>query len=272
MMVWKLTLTLGALLALAVLALTLAQGALIFPRALVGPAPALPKDVQALLLDTPDGEVLHGVAIAGARPDLPVLLGFGGNAWSAAALALYLHQIAPDHTVVAYHYRGYAPSTGRPSARALMDDAMLVHDAIDAPHGVIAVGFSLGSAVAATLASARPLRGVVLVTPFDSLRAVAQDTLGGLPLGPLFRHQIDAAGALAGSAVPVQIILAMRDEVIAPARADALIQRLEQGGHAPQVARIDAGHNDIYNRADAQTALRAALARLRTLPLAPQSP
>ena len=265
-------LLLAALLGLPLLALTLAQGAVIFPRAAVGPAPALPAHAQHLQLPTPDGDTLHGVRIAGARADLPVLLGFGGNAWNAAALALYLHQIAPDYTVVAYHYRGYAPSTGRPSARALMADAVLVHDSLDAPRGVIAVGLSIGSGIAATLASARPLRGVVLVTPYDTLRAVAQDTLGGLPLGPLFRHQIDAAGALSGSAVPVEILQATRDEVIAPARTDALIARLEQAGRAPQVARIDAGHNDIYNLPQAQTALRAALRRLAALPLRPQSP
>jgi uncharacterized protein len=268
----KTALTLTALAALSIGALVLAQGALIFPRALVGPAPALPQGAQAMLLDTPDGDVLHGVAIAGARPDLPVLLGFGGNAWNAAAMALYLHQIAPDHSVVAFHYRGYAPSTGRPSARALVADAVLVHDSLDAPHGVIAVGFSLGSAVAATLASARPLRGVVLVTPFDTLRGVAQDTLGGLPLGPLFRHQIDAAGALGTATTPIEMLIATHDEVIAPARAAALIERLEQAGRAPQVTRLDAGHNDLYNRPAAQTALRGAIARLAALPLRPQSP
>ncbi len=34
---------------------------------------------------------------------------------------------------------------------------------------IIAIGFSIGSAVAAYLARHRPVAGLILVTPFDSL-------------------------------------------------------------------------------------------------------
>jgi hypothetical protein len=55
-----------------------------------------------------------------------VILGFGGNAWNADDLALYLHGLLPDTEVVAFHYRGYRPSTGRSSAAALLADAPVV--------------------------------------------------------------------------------------------------------------------------------------------------
>jgi hypothetical protein len=32
-------------------------------------------------------------------------------------MALYLHERVPDCDVVAFHYRGYRPSTGRPVQR-----------------------------------------------------------------------------------------------------------------------------------------------------------
>ena len=38
------------------------------------------------------------------------------------------HELYPDCDVVAFHYRGYAPSTGSPSAEALIADAPLIHD------------------------------------------------------------------------------------------------------------------------------------------------
>jgi uncharacterized protein len=125
--------------------LALGQGALVFPRGAVGAAPSLPAHTQWLQLGRGD-VTLQGVRIAGRQPDLPVLLGFGGNAWNAESMALYLHQIAPDHDVVAYHYRGYAPSTGTPSSAALMADAEAIFDATSALQGVIAVGFSIGAA------------------------------------------------------------------------------------------------------------------------------
>lgn len=260
----KLTLAVGVLYTLGLAVLALAQTALIFPRAAVGPAPALPAQTLRLTLDRPDGAILHGVRITGRSRDLPVLLGFGGNAWNAEAMALYLHQIAPDHDIVAYHYRGYAPSTGRPSARALLDDAHAILDATPASGGVIAVGFSIGSGVAADLSGAGALRGLVLVTPFDSLRAVAQDAMPFMPVRWLFRHHIDTLDALRGATVPLTLIVAAQDQVIPAARTAALIDGLAQAGRADmQVVQVAAGHNDIYNTAAAQAALRRAIAGQR---------
>ena len=242
----------------AVALLAVFQTALVFPRQMVGPAPALPGGTQNLTLTRPDGTTLQGQRIAGRDPARPVILGFGGNAWNAGALALFLHQIAPEHDVVTFHYRGYAPSTGRPSAKALMADAVAVHDLI-APDAtsVIAVGFSIGSGVAAHLVSQRALRGVVLATPFDSLREVARAAFPFAPVGWLFRHEMNAQAALQQSQTQISLILAARDEVIPPARAEALAASLP----ASHVTRIEAGHNDIYAHPDFAPALRAALAR-----------
>jgi uncharacterized protein len=59
-----------------------------------------------------------------AAQNAPTLLGFGRNAWNAKATALTLHRLFPDRDAVAFHYRGYAPSNGRPSAEALMSDSL----------------------------------------------------------------------------------------------------------------------------------------------------
>ena len=243
----------------AVALLAVFQTALVFPRQMVGPAPALPGGTQNLTLTRPDGTTLQGQRIAGRDPARPVILGFGGNAWNAGALALFLHQIAPEHDIVTFHYRGYAPSTGRPSAEALMVDAVAVHDLIapDAPDGIIAVGFSIGSGVAAHLASERDIARVVLVTPFDSLREVARAAFPFAPVNLLFRHEMNVQAALQQSQTPISLILATRDEVIPPARAEALAEALS----ASHITRITAGHNDIYAHPDFAPALRAALAR-----------
>ena len=44
-----------------------------------------------------------------------------------------------------------------------------------AGEGIVLVGFSIGAAVAAYLARHPPVAGLILVTPFDSLEAVARD-------------------------------------------------------------------------------------------------
>lgn len=254
----KLALTVMGLYALWVLALAVFQTSLIFPRSLIGAGPALPM-ATPLRLSTPDGVELHGYRIAGRNPRAPVLLGFGGNATHAGVVALYLHQLAPAHDVVVYHYRGYGPSTGRPSAQALIADAQAIHDNLDAAGGIVAVGFSIGSGITAHLGALRDLRGMVLVTPFDDLQSVAQDVLPVVPVRLFFRHPMRPLDALRSTDTPLAIFIALMDEVIPPARADALVEGLHEAGRAAMVHTLRAGHDDIYNNAEFQRLLRATL-------------
>jgi pimeloyl-ACP methyl ester carboxylesterase len=237
------------------------QSQLIFPTHAVPPAGPLPAGAERLALTTPDGHELAGIHIPAeiATKHSTLILGFGGNAWNGQDVAEYLHELFPDEEVVTFHYRGYLPSTGLPSAKALIADAPLVHDfAVERlkPARVIAVGFSIGSGIAAQLAAARELDGLILVTPFDSLKAVAQSMYPWLPIGSFFEHEIAAASALERLKLPVAIIAAERDEIVPADRTDALRRRVTK---LVFDRTIRAGHNDIYVRSDFQEAMREAL-------------
>jgi hypothetical protein len=227
----------------------------------LGPAGPLPAGARQVQTASADGTELHGVhisAIAGPA-DRTLVLGFGGNAWNGSDVAAYLHELYPQADVVAFHYRGYKPSRGSPSAKALLADAPLVHDfAVELvkPRRVIVAGFSIGSGVAASLAARRKLDGLILVTPFDSLKAAAADLYPWLPIGPFFEHEMDAAAFLEGSPVPVAILAAERDSLIRPARTAALRAKVENPVY--DFTAPGAGHNDIYQRADFQLAMREA--------------
>src|SRR3954464_1276333 len=132
----------------------------IFPVHAVPAAGSLPRRAERLSVRSSDGQTLQGVRIPADEPDAskPLILGFGGNAWNGQDVAEYLHQLFPDHEVAAFHYRGYPPSTGSPSAEALIADAPLVYDAAvraAKPARVIVVGFSIGTGVAAQLSASR---------------------------------------------------------------------------------------------------------------------
>src|SRR4029079_98315 len=183
------------------------QSHLIFPTHAVPSAGPWPKGADRLSLTAADGKELVGIHIPADEParDRTLILGFGGNAWNAQDVAEYLHELFPDEEVVAFHYRGYAPAKGSPSAEALIGDAPLVYDVAMKqvkPKRVVAIGFSIGSGIAARLAAARKLDGLSLVTPFYSLKAVAHSMYPWLPIGPFFEHEIDAASALATLDVP----------------------------------------------------------------------
>jgi uncharacterized protein len=266
-MVWIGKLVLGAVAIYAVLiaAMALAQTALLFPRWMMGPGPDLPARAERLEIERPGGARLVGHRLPPADPDLasdpeaPVILGFGGNAWDGAAVALYLSRVLPGHEVVAFHFRGYGPSTGRPSAAALAEDAVAIHDHLGAERLVV-VGFSIGAGPAAHLAAERPVAGVVLVTAFDSLTALARTHYPWAPVRLFLRHRMEPAADLARAGVPVALISAERDTIVPARRTEALRSAV---GNVVFDATIPAGHNDIYDRADFADALRAAIAALR---------
>lgn len=236
---------------------------MLFPTYAVGPPDPLPVSAERISLEGPGGVRLHGVHIPPAgQTDGPrtLVLGFGGNAWNGENVASYLHELYPTAHIAAFHYRGYRPSTGSPSAQALVEDAPLVLDSAVGrvkPQKVLAVGFSIGSAVAASLAKRSDVDGLVLVTPFDSMKAVARDLYPWLPVGLLFRNEMDAVEFLEGTDVPVAIVAAERDEIIAPARTQALREKVPNLAYDRTIA--GAGHNDIYARSDFQHAMREAL-------------
>jgi pimeloyl-ACP methyl ester carboxylesterase len=242
------------------------QSHLIFPVHAVPPAGPLLSGAERMSVRTPDGQTLRGVHIPpdGANRGGALILGFGGNAWNGQDVAEYLHELYPDVDVVAFHYRGYPPSTGSPSGETLIADAPLVYDAAIAlvrPKRVIAVGLSIGTGVAAQLSSQRKLDGLILVTPFDSLKAVAEAMYPWLPIGPFFEHEIDAAGALRDSKLPVAIIAAEHDSIVPVQRTEALRTIVPHLVYDRTIG--GAGHNDIYARSEFHEAMHEALKRLK---------
>jgi uncharacterized protein len=246
-----------------------AQTWLLFPTTLVQAGHVrLPASARRLEVEVPSGDRLVGVYIpasshTGQRG--PLLLGFGGNAWSADAMALYLHERVPDCDVIAFHYRGYRPSTGQPSAEALLGDAVTIFDHVQqvlAPKHVVAVGFSIGSGVAAYLSQQRPLAGLILVTPFDSLEALARDLYWWAPVGLLLRHRMPVIDFVRDRPTPTALIVAGRDTIV-PARRSAPLRDV-----IPNLVldrTIEAGHNDLYDRKAFVETVREALARITVL-------
>jgi uncharacterized protein len=78
-----------------------------------------------------------------------------------------------------------------------------------------------------------------------------------LPVGVVFRHDIDTAAALKRSKVPTAIIAGANDSLIVPRRTDAL--RASVGNLVFDRTIRSAGHNDIYHLSDFHHAMREAL-------------
>ena len=175
----------------------------------------------------------------------------------------HLHALFPHRNIVAFYYRGYAPSTGRPSGRALFLDSLMIYDHLlqtRAGEPILPVGFSIGAAVAAYLARHRPVAGLILVTPFDSLEAVARDLYWWAPVGPLLLNRMPTIEFVRGSNVPTALITAEHD-AIAPKRRSAPFRAAIR--NLVFERSIDAGHNDLYDHPDFTAAADEALTRVQ---------
>ena len=123
-----------------------------------------------------DGVELHGWLIAGRTPTtLLYSHGNAGNIGDRVRIArLLVEQLGVG--VFMYDYRGYGRSRGTPSEAGLVSDAVgaraaLLREGVAAGR-VVYFGRSLGAAVTVDLARAHPPRGVVLESPFASVRAM----------------------------------------------------------------------------------------------------
>lgn len=204
---------------------------------------------------------------ASYRDDLPGLVRIpaGGGALAAVWLPnpaarftlLYSHGNAEDlgddlpllralhdhgFAVLAYDYRGYGLSPGRPTERGAYADeaaayAWLVREQQVPPGRIVVHGRSLGGGPAAELASREPVAGLVLESTFTNATAVS--ALGRFFPVDWFR----SARRLRDVRCPVLVVHGTADEVIPL----AVGRRLYRAAREPKQALWveGAGHNDL---------------------------
>lgn len=210
-------------------------------------------------LRRPDA-TLRGWLLQPGQPD--ALIYFGGNAEAIEGMRTRLTRWFPDRSIYLVSYRGYGASDGSPEEPALLADALALFDHARNKHpdGEVAViGRSLGSGVASHVAAERPVSKLVLVTPFDSLAAVAAGHYPWLPVDWLLQDRYDSDRRLADYPGPVLVIRAGNDRVVPPARTDALIAALPA---PPEVVAVpDASHDTILSDPASADALVRFLTR-----------
>jgi len=181
-----------------------------------------PPGVQSIRLISGDAALKLWVV---TRPGPLALIYFGGNAEDVSASLPSFESAFPDHSLYLVNYRGYGGSTGKPSEPALLADAGVIFDHVHAAHSAISImGRSLGSGIAMQLASAREIRRLVLVTPYDSLVNVARDHFPLFPVGLLMRDRYESASRAPHIQAPVLAVIAGDDEIIPRARSLALVE------------------------------------------------
>lgn len=220
------------------------------------PQPRHASSAAAVVKLQVDGAELEVTARVMAGPNAAIYL--GGNAEDVGGSLPTLAEAYPAHALYLLHYRGYAGSTGKPSEAALFADALALFDKVRAEHpNVTLIGRSLGSGVATHVASLRPVQALVLVTPYDSIAAIAAQQFPVFPINLLLRDKFETWRYAPQVTAPTRIIVAERDEVIPRASSERLLTRFKTGV-AERVVIQGAGHNTVSENAAYVLLLRVA--------------
>ena len=231
-----------------------------FPdRARTAPAQAGLANVEERLLRTPDGARI--VAWYGkAKHGQPTLLYFHGNGGGLADRAPRIERfMAEGWGVYMMAYRSYSGSSGSPSEAANVADARLaygalVHEGMD-PKSIILYGESLGSGIAARIATERPVAGLILDAPYTSIVELAAQVYPYLPVRHLLSDRYETDKVIAQVKVPVLILHGERDPVIPVAMGRELARLANEPKRL--VTFRNGGHSDLYiNGNDALDAVR----------------
>jgi uncharacterized protein len=198
------------------------------------------------------GETLEGWWIDNPQATTAaVILYFGGNAEDVLYTAGTVSSFDARRMLVV-NYRGYGRSTGKPGQKALYDDGLAIYDyAVKSgvrPEDIVVMGRSLGSGVATMLAAERPVAAAVLITPYDSLAAVASNLYPYLPVHLLLQHPFPSVDWAKRTRTPVLMLAAERDFVVPSAHAQKLLEAW--AGEKQLHVLPQTGHNDIEMHPD----------------------
>ncbi len=190
----------------------LMQDSLIFFPQPAGSTAHLPAHATPFTVTAADGTRLDGWIARGSTAPAPTVIYFGGNA-EEVSYTLADPRWPRQWSIVALNYRGYGTSEGKPGERELTADALSIYDAVAARDGIdanriVVFGRSLGTALAAHVAAERPVAGVILVSPYDSLAAIGSHHYPWLPVSLLLRHRFDAEADARRCRMPMLTIVA----------------------------------------------------------------
>ena len=234
-----------------------------FPRAAPGtPRPPPGWQLEQVRITAKDGTALAGVLVRPSAARGPLLIQFGGNAEEATESASTVHEAYGSRAVLLVNYRGYGESAGAPGEKPLVADAIELYDwaarrADVDPARIALHGRSLGTGVAVQLAAARPVRCVVLTSPFSSAIDVARAAYPWLPVALLMRHPFDSMAHAPKLAMPALVLMGEADRVIPVESSERLAAAW--GGPVERLRLPGFGHNDLSLHPGYNAAIRAFL-------------
>ena len=224
------------------------SGFLFFPQPLQV-SPALNKNVEEVEITTSGGNVLHGwlchTEEAGPQK---LIIYFGGNAEEVSHM-IPMAPLFEGWALLLVNYPGYGKSEGKPGQKKIFDAALAIYDYAAAREDIngqriVVMGRSIGTGPAVYLAHERATMGAILVSPFESITAVARSKMPFLPVSLILRHRFPSKKYAANIITPMIAFYGTDDNIIPPRHSKRLAGSWK--GNARLVQLESFGHNDIF--------------------------
>jgi len=153
------------------------------------------EQCKMLSMISDDGTQLEGVIYEPLNATNTILF-FVGRSHDAVGFINKLSQAYPKTRIITFNYRSYGKSQGRANEKSLLSDALQIATFVEKNYGEFyLVGFSIGSNVAAYVASKMKVKALFLLGAFDSIASLAKSKFVDrsyfpmINLSKIFRYQ-----------------------------------------------------------------------------------
>lgn len=206
------------------------------------------RETQEVFFKNKAGTKLHGIYIPVTDATHTILVHHGqyGNVGYHLDLCGYLKQ--PEFNVFIYDYAGFGKSEGSPTIAGMADDADAAYDCLVnqlkvVPGEIVQYGASLGSGPAAMLAAEKPCAGLILFSPYTSIKESAKKIFPFMKIYPDFLltdYDFDNVANVKKLKVPLLVIHGVDDatidvghgeQIFSAAREPKTFERIPKQGH-----------------------------------------
>jgi fermentation-respiration switch protein FrsA (DUF1100 family) len=218
------------------------------------PSPGYRDSEEIIKLTTADGVRISAVYLPNENATQTILFSHG-NAEDLGTVGLRLRQLHDmGFSVLGYDYRGYGTSESRPSEEGVYRDVDAAYEYLTVqmhipPNKIILDGWSLGGAVAADLASRKPVGGLILESTFVSAFRVVTRV-------PVPFDKFKTLDKLDKITCPILLIHGRDDRVIKFWHGEMIFAAAREPKRSLWVDNADHGNVSIVAKEDYESALK----------------
>jgi pimeloyl-ACP methyl ester carboxylesterase len=188
----------------------------------------LAKSCQSVSIYSVDAKELEGV-IYSPQNATNTLLFFAGRSHDSVGVIARLIECYPQTQIITFNYRGNGKSEGNANEKNILRDGLKIAEVVQKNYGdFYLLGFSLGSSVAAFVASKMRVEGLFLVGAFDSIAALARTRF---KFAKLLRFRFPTVEFVRDVAAPTYLFASTADETTYIQNARALKESVKNLAH-----------------------------------------